>query len=181
MSPPPFEGVPPIDMEALQQSAPPSGSLKRKLGGRPKGSAPKRVKVKGPTKLRKGKTVTAEVPLDVWQMILSYCPQKFLFKALRINKSFQHALSYESAWRKNRIQNFGPDMPDPLPGMKEWEYAGLIDGMGCMDCGNAKTRKCYWAFQKRWCAKCLEKNTLSVSSNLPLAMAQYHCCINHTY
>ncbi|KAI9704157.1 MAG: hypothetical protein M1836_007018 [Candelina mexicana] len=163
MSPPPFEGLPPVNMEALQLSAPAPASLKRKLGGRPKGSAPKRIKVKGPTKLRKGKPVAAEVPLDVWQMILSYCPQKFLFKARQINKSFQHALSYESAWRKNRIQNYGPDMPDPLPGMKEWEYARLIEGMGCMDCGNKKTRKCYWAFQKRWCAKCLEKNTLSES------------------
>lgn len=139
-------------------------STKRKLGETTTGSTPcKRQKVIGPTRLRKGRQVAATVPMDVWEMILSYCPAKFLAKARRINKAFHHALQYESAWRRNRLQNHGPDMPDPPSSMKEDEYANLIEGLGCMGCGAKKTRKTYWVWKKRWCQDCLQKNTIKVS------------------
>ena len=141
-----------------------SSSRKRKIGGRPRAGPAKRPRTNGPTRLRKGRAVASKVPMDVWELILSHCPGKFLAKARRINKSFHRALSYESVWKRNRLQVHGPDLPDPFPGMREDEYANLLEGLGCMECGNPKTRKTYWPWQKRWCADCLQKNTVKVSS-----------------
>ena len=83
-------------------------------------------------------------------------------RARRVNKAFQRALSYESLWKMNRMENHGSDLPGPFPGMREDEYANLLEGLGCMDCGNPKTRKTYWLWQKRWCFPCFQKNTLKV-------------------
>ncbi|KAI9818117.1 MAG: hypothetical protein M1827_000742 [Pycnora praestabilis] len=185
-----FDQNPPTSNQMRQDSrimatpdpaAPATGGVKRKLGGRPKSSAPKRYKSNGPTKLRKGREVETKLSMDVWELILSFCPSTFLFRARQINKSFHRALIYESAWKKNRIQNNGEDMPNPLPGMKEWDYVNLLEGLGCMDCKNPKTRKCYWAFQKRWCKECLAKNTMkgSTTGNVIDKYPQLSNCIPH--
>lgn len=137
-------------------------SVKRNVGGRPKSAHAKPKKPTGPTRLRKNKPVEAAIHMDIWGLILPYCPLGFLFTAMKIDTRFQQSLKYESLWKDCRIQNYGADMPDPLPGMKEWDYAKLIEGLGCMGCDNKKTRKTYWAFQKRWCTKCLEKSTILV-------------------
>ncbi|KZF24771.1 hypothetical protein L228DRAFT_245776 [Xylona heveae TC161] len=123
----------------------------------------KRIRESKPTRLRKGREVVAKVPMDVWLHILSFCPPRFLARARRINKAFHHALSYESAWRENRLQYYGSGMPGPLPGMKEWDYSNLLDGVGCMNCENTRIRKCYWAFQKRWCWACFNAKVMKVS------------------
>lgn len=141
-----------------------------------------RYRGKGPTKLRKGKQVVSKLPMDVWVEILSHCPAKFLAKARRINKSFYEALQYESAWKKNRVQSYGTELPDPFPGMKEDEYASLLGGLGCMGCGTPKTRKTYWIWQKRWCAQCLEKNTFRVRTfqlscrSVFMLLTTHHTC-----
>lgn len=137
-------------------------TVKRNVGGRPRTAPPKQKKLVGPTRLRKNKPVAADVHMDIWELILPYCPLRFLFTARNVNKHFQERLAYSSLWKKCRIQNYGTDMPDPLPGMMEWDYANLVEGLGCMSCQNKRTRKTYWAFQKRWCAKCLVKNTILV-------------------
>ncbi|KAI9767574.1 MAG: hypothetical protein M1840_005611 [Geoglossum simile] len=124
---------------------------------------PRRVRQKAGAKLRRGRKVVTEVPLDVWHHILSFCPPKFLGKARLISKDFHRALEYESAWKANRQNYYGVDMPGPLPGMREDQYVSLLEGRGCMGCGSSKTRKCYWIFQKRWCLTCLEKNTIKVN------------------
>ena len=139
-----------------------SHSGKRKVKETPVPSMRKRHRTKGPTKLRKGKQLIAEVPMDIWEMILSYCPAKFLGRARRINRSFHRALQYDSAWRRNRLQNHGTEMPGPFGGMREDDYANLREGLGCMGCPNRKTRKTYWIWQKRWCIDCFEKNTVKV-------------------
>lgn len=146
--------------------------IKRSATGRLKMKAKKAV---GPTRLRKSKPVQAAIPMDIWEMIMPYCPLRFLFTARNINTDFRERLKYESIWRKCRIWNYGPDMPDPLPGMKEWDYADLLEGLGCMGCGNKRTRKTYWAFQKRWCKDCLAKKSTLVCpepspSNLPFTL-----------
>lgn len=162
--------LPGIQLTGLTVEEPPSSGNqrtdatvpKRNVGGRPKTAPLKQKKHVGPTRLRKNKPVVADVHMDIWELILPYCPLRFLFTARNINKIFRERLGYASLWKKCRIQNYGTDMPEPLMGMKEWDYADLVEGLGCMGCQNKRTRKTYWAFQKRWCAKCLEKNTVSV-------------------
>ncbi|KAI9772401.1 MAG: hypothetical protein M1839_002480 [Geoglossum umbratile] len=144
--------------------------LRGKYNTKPKDSSttntnkPRRVRQKAGAKLRRGRKVATEVPLDVWHHILSFCPPKFLGKARLVSKDFHRALEYESAWKANRLNYYGADMPGPLLGMKEDQYVNLLEGRGCMGCGNSKTRKCYWIFQKRWCLTCLEKNTIKESA-----------------
>lgn len=141
----------------------PSHTPKRNRGGRPRSATKRGRRGNGPTRLRMGKPVASEVPMDVWEMVLPYCPGRFLAKARQINRSFHRALSYESIWRRNRLQLHGKELPGPFPGMREDEYANLLEGLGCMDCGNPRTRKTYWLWQKRWCLACLQKHTLKVS------------------
>ena len=161
--------LPTQPLALIVQELPISGSLqtrtnvvKRNVGGRPKATLTKQKKHVGPTRLRKNKPVAADVHMDIWELILPYCPLRFLFTARNVSKLFRERLAYSSLWKKCRIRNYGTEMPDALSGMKEWDYANLLEGLGCMGCTNKKTRKTYWAFQKRWCAKCLEKNTILV-------------------
>ena len=135
----------------------------------------RRYRAKGPTRLRKDRPVQAEVPLDVWANILSFCPPRFLARARRLNTSFRDLLVYSTIWQHSRQEYHGVDMPAPFPGMKEDEYASLLDGLGCMECGNRKTRKTYWVWRKRWCVPCFETSTVKVMlpffSFLPLSRA----------
>ena len=149
---PPSSGTPQIEATVV----------KRNVGGRPRTAPPKHKKPVGPTRLRKNKPVVAEIHMDLWELILPYCPLRFLFTARKVNTQFRERLAYGSLWKKCRIQNYGTDLPDPPKGMKEWDYANLLEGIGCMGCPNKRTRKTYWAFQKRWCAKCLGNNTVQV-------------------
>ncbi|KAI9812542.1 MAG: hypothetical protein M1832_000393 [Thelocarpon impressellum] len=160
------EEVHPADQLIGDPDAPTKRQKRKDSSGRPRSSPAKKQKVSGPTRLRKGRAVASAVPMDVWEMVLAYCPGKFLAKARRINSAFQRALSYESVWKKNRLQVHGPELPDPFPDMREDEYANLREGLGCMECGNKKTRKTYWPWRKRWCADCLHKNTVKVSGFL---------------
>ena len=86
--------------------------------------------------LRKNNPVITEIPLDVWQNILAFCPLEFLVKARGVSRNFRLALSYESTWRESRMRNYGPDCPDPPAGFTEMQYADLLTGNGC------QTRSC---------------------------------------
>ncbi|KAI9808365.1 MAG: hypothetical protein M1826_004336 [Phylliscum demangeonii] len=162
------QSVPTVDTSASDLVADTPSSSKRKSKGGATPASVKRKKTSGPTRLRKGQQIISAVPLDVWENILSYCPAKFLARARRINHSFNHLLHYESAWKRNRLQNHGADMPGPLPNMKEDEYANLLEGLGCMDCGARKTRKAYWLWRKRWCIECFAKSTVKEDAALRL-------------
>ena len=136
---------------------------KSNVGGRPRGKAGSKTnEQKGPTRLRTNRPVIAEIPIDVWGLVLPYCPLEFLFKARHISKDFEYRLSYESTWRNTRIKNYGPSMPGPPIGLSETQYANLLVGQGCMSCGDKKTRKTYWAFLRRWCSKCLKDKVIMV-------------------
>ena len=138
---------------------------KRNKGGRPRTKeVVKYRQLKGNTILRKNHPVLARIPLDVWQRVFSFCPLDFLFKTRKTCSGFRAALSYESAWKECRISNYGTDHPQPPPGFNEMQYADLLSGIGCQGkgCGDKKARKTYWAFQRRWCDKCLKSKTITV-------------------
>lgn len=159
----------PEELTARPGTVTPSKGGKRNVGGRPQGKAgTKTNQQKGPTRLRTNRPVAAEIPLDVWGLVLPYCPLDFLFKARLISKNFEHRLSYESTWRNTRIKNYGPDMPGPPDGLSEMQYANLLVGQGCMCCGDKKARKTYWAFLRRWCSKCLKVKVTLVRAKQPL-------------
>lgn len=161
----------PEELTAKPGSVTPAKGAKRNIGGRPQAKAGSKTnQQKAPTRLRSSRPVAAEIPLDVWGLVLPYCSLDFLFKARLISKSFDHRLSYESTWRDTRIMNYGPDMPGPPNELSEMQYANLLVGQGCMSCGDKKARKTYWAFLRRWCIKCLkEKVTLvRAKQSLPI-------------
>ncbi|KAI9884582.1 MAG: glycosylphosphatidylinositol anchor biosynthesis [Watsoniomyces obsoletus] len=160
--------TPDDDAASVDTSTTSGTGNKRRQGGESVKKPRKRYRAKGPTRLRKGRDVITEVPMDVWELVMSYCPPEFLGRARRINKNFHHALQYESAWRRNRLQLYGPEMPGPLPGMKEDEYSNLLHGLGCMDCGTPKTRRTYWLWRKRWCNACFTRNTIREGDVGPL-------------
>ena len=112
----------------------PSEPKNKKQGnnGRPKVTA---TNAKGGARIatyfRSTKPVATEIPMDVWQNILAFCPLEFLIKARTISRSFLLALSYESTWREARMLNYGPQCPDPPAGLTEFQYADLLSGIGC--------------------------------------------------
>ena len=148
----------------------PSIGPARNLGGRPRGRKPlppKKSKTpKGPARFQKNHPVKSAVIVDVWENILSFCPPDFLLKARTVSSTFRSVLKDDSPiWKISRLSHFGPDMPDPPSGLSEPQYADLLTGTGCQTrgCSSKKTRKTYWAFQKRLCMRCFEQMFLPVS------------------
>ena len=140
----------------------------RNKGGRPRSGRKQRARKnpKGPTRFQKNHPVKAMVDVYVWENILVFCPPDFLLKARSISSTFRSVLKDDSPiWKKARLNHFGPDMPDPPLGLSEPQYADLVTGTGCQTrgCTSTKTRKTYWALQKRLCIECFEKSFLPVS------------------
>ena len=136
----------------------------RSKGGRPrtKKQFPRQKQLLVPTKLRKDRPVTNEIPCEIWQSIFAFCPPDFLLKAVTI-KYFKEILQRnEHTWKLARLRSFGPDIPDPPLGMTELQYAELLTGFGCQGCDDQKARRTYWAFERRWCEVCLVENVASV-------------------
>ena len=150
----------------------------RNRGGRPKGRKPRAAKPlktpKGPMRFQKNHPVKAAVNVDVWENILSFCPPDFLLKARTVSSTFWSLLKDDSPiWKISRVKHFGSDMPGPPSGLSEPQYADLLTGTGCQTrgCTSKKTRKTYWAFQRRLCMDCFHKAFISVRvSDIPFRL-----------
>jgi len=104
-----------------------------------------------------------DIHMDVWRIILTYAPLKFLLDAKTINHRFNRLLAEESTvWYSSRINQYSDDMPGPPGQMTEQRYAQLLEGRGCQSkgCSKKSTGKVYWAFCLRLCKDCLEKRTM---------------------
>ena len=148
----------------------PSIGPPRNRGGRPKGRKPRAAKPfktpKGPMRFQKNHPVKAAVNVDIWENILSFCPPDFLLKARTVSSTFWSVLKADSPiWKISRVKHFGSDMPGPPLGLSEPQYADLLTGTGCQTrgCTSKKTRKTYWAFQRRLCMDCFHQAYLQVS------------------
>lgn len=145
----------------------PSVGPARSKGGRPRGRKPRELKPpKGRTRFQKNHPVKATVNMDVWENILLFCPLDFLLRARSISKTFRSVLKHDSLiWKKARVNQFGPEMPDPPLGLSEPQYADLVTGNGChtRGCTSKKARKTYWALGKRLCIECFQKSFIPVS------------------
>ena len=151
----------------------PSVGPPRNRGGRPKGRKPRPAKPfktpKGPMRFQKNHPVKAAVNVDIWENILSFCPPDFLLKARTVSSTFRSVLKDDSPiWKISRVKHFGSDMPDPPSGLSEPQYADLLTGTGCQNrgCISKKTRKTYWAFQRRLCLDCFHQAFLPVSVSI---------------
>ena len=163
----------PLDVHLRDDSTPASLSQNRPAdpprnkGGRPRGRKPRARKTpKGPTRFQKNHPVKAMVNVDVWENILLYCPPDFLLKARQFSPTFRSVLKDDSLiWKRARVKHFGSDMPDPPAGLSEPQYADLLTGTGCQTrgCQSKKSRKTYWAFQRRLCIECFQNSFLPVS------------------
>lgn len=145
-----------------------------------------RISFRNKAVLRASKPIVASIPIDVWQVIFAFCPPRFLIKARSVCRVFKRALEYNKTWEDARWTTYGPKCPGPPAGLTEMQFADLISGIGCQDgsCSNEKCRKIYWAFQRRWCEKCLVKKvtTLPPQSTFIEAYPMLDAClINFTY
>ena len=147
----------------------PSVGPPRNRGGRPKGRKPRAAKPfktpKGPMRFQKNHPVKAAVNVDIWENILSFCPPDFLLKARMVSSTFWSILDDSPIWKISRVKHFGSDMPGPPSGLSEPQYADLLTGTGCQTrgCTSKRTRKTYWAFQRRLCMDCFHQAFLPVS------------------
>lgn len=111
---------------------------------------------------RTNKPIALELPADIWTRIFDFCPPDFLLQIRQINSLLRMLLDKQSQWKKARLHTYGFDHPDPPPGLTEMQYADLLTGVGCQGCHKSFTRKVYWAFQRRWCLKCVDLDTAKV-------------------
>lgn len=148
-------------------SQPPSVGPSLNKGGRPRGRKPRAPRTpKGPTRFQKNHPIKSSINIDVWENILIYCPLEFLLKARSISTTFKSVLKEDSfIWKRARLNQFGPAMPDPPLGLSEAHYADLVTGTGCQTrgCTSKKTRKTYWALGKRMCVGCFQTSFIPVS------------------
>ena len=143
-----------------------AGSIKNR-GGRPKRETPLPPRQpKGALRLRVSKPVNAFLPPEIWKLILEQSSPALLLRARALSRSFYNVLTYgseQSTWTAARKLTYGNSHPDPPTGVDEIQYADLLEGHGCQSCKNAKTRKTYWAFLRRWCESCLNDRVVPVS------------------
>jgi len=114
-----------------------------------------------PTRLRRGKVLSKGVDLDCWFIILSYSdPAQLLEMRSKIASCYRFLRDNPMLWKHSRVYYYGADMPDPPPGLSEFQFAHLRHGHGCMDCGAPNTRKTFWAFLRRMCKDCLTNQVI---------------------
>ncbi|CAN9203931.1 hypothetical protein CC77DRAFT_1022534 [Alternaria alternata] len=114
-----------------------------------------------PTRLRRGKILSKGVDLDCWFIILSYSdPAQLLEMRSKIASCYRFLRDNPMLWKHSRDYYYGNDMPDPPPGLTEFQFAHLRHGHGCMDCGAPNTRKTFWAFLRRMCKDCLNNQVV---------------------
>lgn len=159
----------------------------------------------------------AELPLDILRKVFEIIIEKGIEKALDVKsannlfktlsslsatcKTFREILHNEhKCWEQillafatnsnehsrdaQNAYNFAMSHQRDLSHRRALE---LVSGTGCECCGCNRTRKVYWPFQKRWCRKCLERNTISdyrlvndcgverrIFSNLPFVEAELY-------
>ncbi|EUC43707.1 hypothetical protein COCMIDRAFT_27837 [Bipolaris oryzae ATCC 44560] len=114
-----------------------------------------------PTRLRRGKVLSKGVDLDCWFIILSYSdPAQLLEMRSKIASCYRFLRDNPMLWKHSRVYYYGTDMPDPPPGLTEFQFAHLRHGHGCMDCGAPNTRKTFWAFLRRMCKDCLTNQVI---------------------
>ncbi|KAG9190698.1 hypothetical protein G6011_08786 [Alternaria panax] len=114
-----------------------------------------------PTRLRRGKILSKGVDLDCWFIILSYSdPAQLLEMRSKIASCYRFLRDNPMLWKHSRDYYYGNDMPDPPPGLTEFQFAHLRHGHGCMDCGAPNTRKTFWAFLRRMCKDCLNSQVV---------------------
>ena len=118
----------------------------------------------GPTKLRAGRPVKTALCADLWPIIFRYSESSVLLHMKDVAPLFQEILGKKSVWKESRVYNYGDEIPPPIPGLEEWQYADLRHGQGCMGCKKERTRKTYWAFLRRWCKACLHSRIVGVRS-----------------
>jgi hypothetical protein len=109
-----------------------------------------------PTKMRRGKILSKNIDLDVWFIILSFAdPAQLLEMRDKIASCYRFLRDNPMLWKHSRDFYYGADLPDPPPGVTEFQFAHLRHGHGCMSCSAPNTRKTYWAFLRRMCKPCL--------------------------
>lgn len=132
--------------------------------------------LKRSTMLRQNHPVRTNLPQDVWINIFKHCKPETLFKARALARGFNETISFDSVWKQSLIEEFGPSLPDPPEGLSYMNYANLLTRYGCQACkeakpGRGKARRTYWAFQRRYCEKCLDEKIIYVSAIQPAATA----------
>ena len=89
-----------------------------------------------PTRLRRGKVLSKGVDLDCWFIILSYSdPAQLLEMRSKIASCYRFLRDNPMLCLLYTFYYYGADMPDPPPGLSEFQFAHLRHGHGCMDCG----------------------------------------------
>ena len=123
----------------------------------------------GPTKFRKGKTLSKVVDLDCWFTILTFSdPAQLLEMRSKIASCYRFLRDNPALWKHSRSYYYGNTLPDPPPELTEFQYAHLRHGHGCMSCGARSTRKTYWPFLRRWCKVCLHSKVIKGQDALAL-------------
>ncbi|KAL8730459.1 MAG: hypothetical protein Q9166_004097 [cf. Caloplaca sp. 2 TL-2023] len=143
-----------IDFESQQQQ-------KKKPGRPPKEVTQKPKKVV--TGFRKNVPVKAQIPEDIWCTIFEHSSLSTLLTLKDVSRQQRDLLLNNSTiWTTARRNAYGLDHPNPPPGVSEQQYADLLVGSGCQakGCQDKRTKKVYWAFQRRWCGPCMKKNVV---------------------
>ncbi|OCL01359.1 hypothetical protein AOQ84DRAFT_329127 [Glonium stellatum] len=151
----------PTDYQQLKRKADTAEAKARASISTKKTAAPKnRPHTAGPTKLRVGRPVKTVLCADLWPIIFQYSESSVLLHMKDVAPLFREILGKKSVWKESRVYNYGDQIPPPLHGLEEWQYADLRHGQGCMSCKKEKTRKTYWAFLRRWCKACLHSKII---------------------
>ncbi|KAF2491070.1 hypothetical protein BU16DRAFT_621729 [Lophium mytilinum] len=107
-----------------------------------------------PTKLRVSNPVRTPVSACIWNNVFKWSHPNTLLTCRDMQFFMPLLANHTAVWRDSRVNTYGNEIPDPLPGLSEEQYANLLSNRkGCQvtGCEDKLARKTYWAFCKRLC------------------------------
>ncbi|KDQ08354.1 hypothetical protein BOTBODRAFT_569545 [Botryobasidium botryosum FD-172 SS1] len=99
--------------------------------------------------------LVTEMPMDILFEIMSHLTPGDLLSLARTTKSFRSLLLKRLSigiWRRSFAQF--DDIPECPNDLHEPQFADLLFGHGCYNCGGKHSCEVEWEFRVRWCASC---------------------------
>ncbi|GAA5892407.1 hypothetical protein JCM8208_005814 [Rhodotorula glutinis] len=121
---------------------------RKKARGPAKGRQSKQKEVKGKLEVLK------QLPVEMITEIFSHVDTDGLLALSMVNKLYRSLLLAKSSARLWKTARARLDLPDSTAGFTEWQYAQLMFGKKCQECGVGKVARADFGVRKRLCKAC---------------------------
>ncbi|KPV74052.1 uncharacterized protein RHOBADRAFT_54617 [Rhodotorula graminis WP1] len=141
---------------------------RKKARGPAKGKHRKQKKAKGKLEVLK------QLPVEMLTEIFSHLDTDGLLALSMVNKQYRSLLLAKSSTRLWKTARARLGLPDATAGgFTEWQYAELVFGKTCQECGAGKVARADFGIRKRLCRACRSSSMLRTDAK-PFRLLDLH-------